>query len=93
MGGGLVDSLRRGKADRVVVDALRKLTSMNLSPTDGTTSAAFLPKLALEYQLAEGLTKRELADGMRRLMTDGRLKREKVGTYSNRSPRFGLVEA
>lgn len=92
IGGGLLDSIRRNKADRVILDAFRKLTSMGQSPSDGTTSTSYLPRLAFDFKLGEGLTKRELGDAMRRHMTDRKLKREQIGTYSNRSPRYGLKE-
>jgi hypothetical protein len=88
----LVDGMREKKADRVVLDGLRKLLTMNLAPTDGTNSPMFLPRLILEYKLGDGLTRKELADAMRRHMTDHRLQRVQVGLYQNRTPRYGLRE-
>jgi RecA-family ATPase len=90
--GGLMDHTRRLKAERVVVDAFRKLLAMGLSPTDGDTSPNSLPKLIFGHALGEGLTKRELGDAMRRLMNDGKLVRAVIGAYSNRAPRYGLKE-
>jgi hypothetical protein len=92
-GSWLVDGLREGHADTVALKGLRKLLVMNLTPTEGSRSPDFLPRLILEYKFADGMTKRELADAMRRLMADGRLVRAQVGKYPNRSPRFGLREA
>jgi RecA-family ATPase len=86
----LLDSIRRVKADRVILDALHKLGDMGQMPNDGTTSPNFLPKLTLDYKLNEGLTKRELADAMRRQMKDGKLRRAEIGSYPNRAPRYGL---
>ena len=90
--GDLMDHSRRLKANRVILDAFRKLGTMGQAPSDGASSPSYLPKLALDYKLAEGLTKRELADAMRRQMVDGFLVREQIGTYGNRNPRFGLKE-
>lgn len=92
--GGMFVHIRQTRAKRVVLEALRKLVALGQMPSDGSNSPSFLPKLALEYKLGEGHTKRDLADAMRALMVDGTLRREQVGVYpSNRSPRFGLVEA
>ena len=91
-GGGLTDSIRRAKADRVALEAFRKLVAMGQVPTDGSSSSNYLPKAVVEYRINEGLTKRELTEAMRRLMTDGKLKRDVIGVYGNRSPRFGLIE-
>lgn len=87
----LVDGLRDRKAERVALAAFRRLVAIGQHPSDGATSPAFLPKLALQFDLAEGMTRRELADAMRRLMLAGQLRREAIGKYPNRAPRFGLV--
>jgi RecA-family ATPase len=92
-GSGLLDHIRRGKADRVTVEAFRKLIGMGQAPSDGASSPNNLPKLVMDYKLSEGLTRREITDAMRRLMTEGRFKRQQIGVYANRSPRYGLTEA
>lgn len=91
-GGGIVASIRAGKAPRVVLAGLAKLTSMGLVTSDGQRSSQYLPKLLAEYKLDEGLTKRDLASAMRDLMIEGKLKRDVVGQRSNRTPMNGLVE-
>lgn len=91
---GVVASIASGNDERVVLAAFRKLAGdLNQQPTDGGTSPSSLPKLILEFSLNEGRTKRDLTKAMRRLMVDGRLVREVVGKYPNRSPRYGLREA
>jgi hypothetical protein len=88
--GGMVDHLRKQRAERVVIDGMRKLLERGVRVTDGATSSAYLPRALAEYQLAEGLTKKDLADAMRRAVMDGRLARGEVGRYPNRSPIMGL---
>jgi len=91
--GGLVGAMTDRRDDRIVLDAFRHLTNgLAQQPTDGETSPNFLPKLIMQWKLNEGRQRRDLAGAMRRLMTDGKLKREVIGKYgSNRAPRFGLV--
>jgi hypothetical protein len=91
--GGLVGHLRAERVQRVLLAAAQRLGSMGVRATDGSTSPSYLPRLVLEYKLAEGATKRELADAMRDAMLDGRLVREEVGKYANRAPMFGLKVA
>lgn len=90
-GGGLMNSLRKQKAERVVIEAARRLQQMGTRMTDGSTSPQFLPKLIVEHKLSEGCTKRELADAMRQAMLDGKLTRGVVGKYQNRLPMHGLM--
>ena len=88
---GLVQSIRARKAESVVLDGMARCKEMNVDVTDGQTSPGFLPKVLIEHKLADDLTKRELADAMRRLMGAGTIRRKVVGAYGNRSPKFGLV--
>lgn len=88
--GGIVGHLREQAAERTVIEGLKRLQAMGLNATDGSTSPRFLPRLLLDYKLAEGRTKRELADAMRGLMVAGKLRRAKVGTGSDRHPVYGL---
>jgi hypothetical protein len=64
---------------------------MGKQPTDGPTSPEFLPKLIMSFGLQQGLSKRDITNAMRDLMLDSKLRRVQIGTYSNRSARFGLV--
>lgn len=75
----------------VVLAALRRLREMGRFPTDGATSPDYLPRLAIEFQLNAGLSRRDLAAAMRNLMVAGRLQRGVVGKYANRNDRFGLL--
>jgi hypothetical protein len=91
--GGLVQNLRRQKAERLVLAGLAKLAEIGIRTTDGKTSPDYLPRKLQEYKLAEGCTKAELADAMRQAMLDGKLTKGTVGHYSNRSPKEGLMVA
>lgn len=91
--GGMVDYLRKQRAENVVVEGLAKLAGMKVRASEHANSTSFLPRLLLEYKLNEGYTKRELADAMRKAMLDGKLTHGTVGHYGNRSPIQGLVIA
>lgn len=91
--GGIIDSIKAGKAERVVLDGIRKLAEMGLTATDGSTSPRYLPRSLGEYKLNDGCNRGELAAAMRRLMTDGTLKRGEVGKGTNRNPILGLLIA
>lgn len=89
--GGVINSIRAGKAERVVMDGLRILAEKDIYPTDGPTSPRFLPRVLNEYKLTDGLTRPELADAMRRLIMEGRIKRSEVRRGSDRKPIYGLA--
>jgi len=74
-GSGLIRTIDRGNANRAVMTALRALLVMNFTCSDAPTSHQYLPKLILQHQLADGHTKRDLADAMHRLVADGEIVR------------------
>ena len=78
--------------ERIVLEAFKRLTNgLNQQPTDAQNAQTFLPTLILQFGLGEGRTKRDLSKAMRRLQTDGTLRRDVVGHYANRSKKLGLV--
>ena len=89
--GGLVQSIEADKARRVILSAIPRLDAMGLKPAVSTASPRYLPKLILQYELAEGLTKSMLSRAMRNLMADGVLRSETVGMNDNRHAQLGLV--
>lgn len=89
--GGIIASIKSNRAQRVVLNGLQKLATMGVHGTDGKRSPSFLPKVLTEYSLNEGLPSRDLADAMRTLMVEGKLKREQVGKTQNRTAIMGLV--
>ena len=88
---GLMASLNKQKALRVIISSARRLTEMGLRTTEGVSSPQYLPKLAIQYKLHEGLTKRDLADALRAAMLSGSLAKGVVGKYANRAPMEGLI--
>lgn len=88
---GLIANIRAGNAEKAVLAAVAKLTSMGIGATDGTRSPNYLPKLMADYKMADGLNKRELAIAVRNMMVDGKLKRAELGRRANRTRQFGLV--
>lgn len=89
--GGIVSTLRAAKAERVILDGLRKLADLGIYPTDSATSPRFLPRALGEYTLNDGMSRTELAAAMRKLIMDGRLVRSQVGKSASRAPVWGLV--
>lgn len=89
--GGILASINAGKADRVILEGLQKLSGMGLHGTDGTRSPNFLPRLLAEYKLDEGVQSRALTHALRSLMLSGRITREKVGSTKNRNAVIALV--
>lgn len=92
-GGGLIGHLREQAAEKIVLEAIQKLTSMGIYANEGTRSPQYLPKLIMDYKLGNGQTKPDLASAMRKLLTDGKLTKSVVGKNANRTPREGLTIA
>ena len=93
-GSGIIGHLYDQAAERAMLDGLKRLQEMGMHPSEGATTSRYLPRLLLEYKLAEGRSKAELAGAMRRLMVDGKLVKSVVGKYAgNRSPMYGLTAA
>jgi len=87
---GVYGQLRRKKAAAAILDGIRALARMGKHCSEAK-GQNYLPALLAEYNLLNNCTRGEVADAMRHLMTDGKLKREVVGHYANRAPRYGLV--
>jgi RecA-family ATPase len=81
---------RDRRAERIVLDAVRTLNQKNIYGSE-SVGRNFLPKLIIEYKLAETMTKYEIDAAMRRLILSSKLKKTEIGKQPNRSdPRFGL---
>ena len=87
---GVYGQLRRRKATVTVVDGIKTLAGMGKHCSEAK-GQNYLPALLAEFGLLNNCTRGEVADAMRHLMTEGKLKREVVGHYANRAPRYGLV--
>lgn len=73
--GGVVSAIRSSNAEKVVITGLKKLLTLGLNPTDGSTSPRYLPRMLNEYKLTEGFSRADLADAVRRLMLEGSLRK------------------
>ena len=80
-------------AQGIVKAAIRKLAEMGEHGSASTASPNYLPKLAQRFKLLEQSTYREFAAAMNEMWKAGTLVQAKVGMYSNRTPREGLVLA
>ena len=78
--------------DSIILAGFDRCVAAGITPTDGRSSPDYLPKKLVEMNLNSGRSKRELTTAMNRLLADGRLKRGQVGTYSNRTPKMGLLK-
>ena len=78
-------------AQDVVRRAVRTLAERGLYGSHGQRSSHYLPRLARQYGLLDGLPEREFAAAMRAMILAGELTTAEVGKYPNRTPRMGLV--
>jgi hypothetical protein len=86
-------TFRNDAAERVLLEALPRLVAAGVLPTDGKTAGDYLPAQIVKKGFNGGQTKKDLEAAMHRLMGAGRLRRDVVGKYANRAPRYGLVAA
>lgn len=91
--GGLIGALREQHADKVVLEAVQKLTGMGITSNEGVRSDGYLPKLIMQYRLCNGQTQPEIASAMRRLQSDGKLTKGVVGKNQNRTNKMGFIIA
>jgi hypothetical protein len=83
----------REYAQDAVLRAVRKLLEMSIHGNAGTRSPDYLPRLAKQYSLLDGLSEKQFGAAMRELMVAQRLKLAPMGQYPNRSPKMGLTAA
>jgi hypothetical protein len=88
-------STRRGPSGDYVKDivrrAIQRLATRGIFGTSSTASPQYLPKLAKQYSLMEDASESAFVHAMRAMVMDGSLEIAKVGAYSNRTPKMGLV--
>jgi len=89
--GGVIGHAREQRADTFVLEGLRTLQGRLIRATEGANSQSYLPRLLIDYKLADGYGKPELAAAMRRLRLAGRIITGIVGKYGNRTPMTGLI--
>jgi hypothetical protein len=75
----------------IVRRAIRKLAERQVFGSLSSGSHDFLPKLAKQYSLLDGLSSKQFATTMRQMLLEGEITKAEVGKYQNRTPRMGLV--
>lgn len=80
--GGIIDRIaQNAKADRVVVDAVGKLTGMGI-PISDSTGRNYAPSIIRDHGLHEGLSAKVIDGAIKRAMIAGKLRVEKDGPPS-----------
>lgn len=77
----------------IVLRAVHRLADKGIFGTSSTASPQYLPRLAKQYGLLENATESAFGAAMRQLVMDGSLTTAKIGSYSNRTPKMGLVSS
>jgi AAA domain len=80
-------------AKDIVRRAITKLAERQVFGSLSTGSHDFLPKLAKQYDLLDGVTPAQFARTMREMILGAEITKAEVGKYQNRTPRMGLVLA
>lgn len=92
----LSEAVERGnrmhEVERVVVDGIAALLPMRINTSEKPQAGNYLPKVLEQYQLAGGVSRKELGEALRRLIKAGAvLPGQEVWRRSNRSPVYGLA--
>lgn len=92
----LSEAVERGnrmrEVEQVVVDGITALLPMLVNTSEKPQAGNYLPKVLEQYQLAAGVSRKELGEALRRLIKAGAvLPGQEVWRRSNRSPVYGLA--
>ena len=90
-GDGVFYAIRMRRAENVILSAVGIFQDKQILVTESHSAPSYLPKVIVQYGLAEGLTPAELSKAMRNMIMDGRIIKRQVGAYANRSPKIGLA--
>jgi hypothetical protein len=82
--------LRPSRAETLVLEALESFVKQGISTSDERRNPQFLPRVMVDRKLATRPMIPQLTDALYRLQKAGRITRQQVGVYANRSPRMGL---
>jgi RecA-family ATPase len=77
-------------AQDAVIRAIASLERIGKYGNSSTASPDYLPKLADQYKLIEGIGRKQFASAVRELEVAGKIKLETIGHYQNRSPKKGF---
>jgi len=92
-GGKVLMAARGGEfAKDIVIRAIRKLKDIGHYGNTSTRSPDYLPRLARQWKLLDGITESQFAKAMRELVLEKRLASATVGRYPNRTEKPGIIE-
>lgn len=90
MGGGIVESISKANAERVIIRGIAKVEQLGYVPTDRHCQF-FLPHLLVKYGLNEDFSKADLDRALTRTIGDGRVERITEKAKNRSSERTRLV--
>ena len=83
--------LREKQAERIVLNAVTRATAAHRVVSDSPNASNYVGRFAKDAGLVElGITPNQLRQAVARLQADGKIEVAQMGTYTNRSPKFGL---
>jgi hypothetical protein len=82
--------LHPSRAETLVLEALESFVKQGISTSDERRNPQFLPRVMVDRKLSTRAQIPALTDALYRLQKAGRITRQQVGTYANRTPRMGL---
>ena len=75
----------------MVTDAIKDFAKQGIITSDGNRQANYIVKEMSRREMFPHRQARLIEQALFRLMETGKVRREVVGTYKNRTPREGLV--
>lgn len=89
---GTFQEAEKRRAERVTMSAFRQIRGTGQVSSAAKNSPQYLPRLIIDANLADRLSKQQLSAALNKLLLDGKFKVDQVGKYGNGSNRDGLVE-
>src|SRR5690606_13020978 len=92
----LSEAVERGnrmhEVEQIVVNGITALLPMRVNTSEQPQAGNYLPKVLEQYQMAGGVSRKELGEALRRLIKAGAvLPGQEVWKRSNRSSVYGLA--
>ena len=84
-------TINSGRAEKMIIDAIKDFARQGIITSDGNRQANYIVREMARRDLFPQRQARLIEQALFRLMEAGKVRREVVGTYKNRTPREGLV--
>jgi RecA-family ATPase len=84
-------TINSGRAEKMITDAIKDFARQGIITSDGNRQANYIVKEMSRREMFPHRQARLIEQALFRLMETGKVRREVVGTYKNRTPREGLV--